>query len=257
MKNDLKAILRTFLGIFLIFTLLVSCLTADAKIARNTTKISPDICYPKVNIKQEQYIIGYGSLMEKASRQRTTVKTGIAYPVLVKGYERGWFAKGGSVGFDTTYLGVVANPQSSFNAIIYQIPESTDMTSIDKREYFYCRQLVKPENFSILKNSSQNLRGQVWIYVIKPENFTIASTIYPIVQSYVDIFVSGCLEQQQFYNIPDFAKQCIKTTTNWSKYWVNDRIYPRRPFIYEPQAIQIDKLLKEQIPEFFREIKIE
>jgi hypothetical protein len=49
----------------------------------------------------------------------------------------------------------------------------------------------------------------------------------------------------------------VETTTDWSAFWINDRIYPRRPFIYQPKARQIDQLLNEVIPEFFEKIKIE
>ena len=35
------------------------------------------------------------------------------------------------------------------------------------------------------------------------------------------------------------------TTTGWNANWVNDRIYPRRPFIYAPGASAIDKILQE------------
>lgn len=62
---------------------------------------------------------------------------------------------------------------------------------------------------------------------------------------------------EQRYNIQGFAKQCIDTTTDWSGFWVNDRIYPRRPFLYQPKAFQIDRLLNEVIPQFFEKIKIE
>jgi hypothetical protein len=73
----------------------------------------------------------------------------------------------------------------------------------------------------------------------------------------VDIFVSGCLEQEQRFGLAAFSQQCLSTTTDWSEHWVNDRIYPRRPFAFQPKARQIDSLLSKQLPQYFSRIRIE
>jgi hypothetical protein len=99
--------------------------------------------------------------------------------------------------------------------------------------------------------------GQVWIYVNKPKAVAAPNATYPIVQSYVDIFLSGCLEQEQRFELKDFAQRCIATTHDWSEYWVNDRIFPRRPFVYQPKAPQIDSLLSKYLPQYFSRIRIE
>jgi hypothetical protein len=203
-----------------------------------------------------QYIIGYGSLMQDESRKRSAPNADTAYPVTVNGYRRGWFAKGGSVGFDTTYLGVVPDTAGKLNAVIYKI-NADEIPAMDKREFFYCRLAVEPASYTLLKHGTPTPRGQVWIYVNKPESIATADARYPIVQSYVDIFVSGCQEQEQRYALKDFAKECLATTSDWSTEWVNDRLYPRRPFIYQPKAGQIDKLLKEQFPDYFQQIHLE
>lgn len=243
--------------------LLASLVTIPSKLAvadsspGSTNPSQDESCSPPSDPKLVQYIIGYGSLMEDASRQRTAPEAVIAYPVIVQGYRRGWFAKGGSIGFDTTYLGALPDKNSKFNAVIYQIKDSAALLATDKREFFYCRRSVKPSEFTLLKGNIPTLQGQVWIYVNKPESVATPNPRYPIVQSYVDIFVSGCLEQEQRYEIKGFAQQCITTTSDWSEQWVNDRIYPRRPFIYEPKAAQIDELLSKQIPQYFQQIRIE
>jgi hypothetical protein len=36
----------------------------------------------------------------------------------------------------------------------------------------------------------------------------------------------------------------------------SDRVFPRRPFIHQPKAGQIDKLLAGQLPVYFSQIKI-
>ena len=203
-----------------------------------------------------QYIIGYGSLMQDESRKRTTPNANIAYPVKVNGYQRGWFTKGSGVGFSTTFLGVVQSKEHMLNAAIYII-DVTEIATMDKREFSYCRLAVQPENYSLLKQDIPLSPGQTWIYVNKPDTIATANKRYPIVQSYVDIFLSGCLELEQRFELKDFAKQCLFTTSNWSTQWVNDRIYPRRPFIYQPKAGRIDQLLKEHLPQYFQHIRIE
>jgi hypothetical protein len=203
-----------------------------------------------------QYIIGYGSLMQDESRQRTTPNANISYPVQVNGYQRGWFTKGSGVGFSTTFLGVVQRKESALNAAIYTI-DVTEISTMDKREFSYCRLTVEPENYSLLKQDIPLSLGQTWIYVNKPDTIATANRRYPIVQSYVDIFLSGCLELEQRFELKDFARQCLVTTSNWSTQWINDRIYPRRPFIYQPKAKQIDQLLNEHLPQYFQHIRIE
>jgi hypothetical protein len=49
----------------------------------------------------------------------------------------------------------------------------------------------------------------------------------------------------------------VRTTDGWSKHWVNDRIYPRRPYIHQPNAWEIDAHLKRLLPELFGGIRIE
>jgi len=79
------------------------------------------------------------------------------------------------------------------------------------------------------------------------------------VQSYVDIFITGCLEMQERVTESgfNFVDQCILTTSGWSKHWVNDRLYPRRPFMYQKRVLEIDEPLKRLLPEYFEAIKIE
>lgn len=214
-------------------------------------------CNVPVDATKTQYLIGYGSLMQEQSRKRSMPTVDKVFPVDVEGYRRGWFAKGGSAGLDTTYLGAVPDEGSRLNAVIFVV-NPADIPVMDKREYFYCRIAVKDSSYKLLKpEDTPVISGQAWIYVNRPESIAVANARFPIVQSYVDIFVSGCQEQEDNYALKDFAAACLATTTEWSTAWVNDRIYPRRPFIYQPKAGQIDKLLKEKLPDFFKRIHFE
>jgi hypothetical protein len=215
-----------------------------------TCNAAPDAASP-------QYVIGYGSLMQDESRKRTAPEAGPAYPVLVRGYRRGWFARGKGVGCQTTFLGVVADAASELNAVVYQLKDVAELQATDRRESIYCRRRVPVNDFKLLGEGTAAPQGEVWIYVNSAEDAASATARYPIVQSYVDIFLSGCLEQEQRFKIEGYVKQCIATTGGWPLHWVNDRLYPRRPFIHQPKAFQIDKLLSEQLPEHFRQIRID
>ena len=54
-----------------------------------------------------------------------------------------------------------------------------------------------------------------------------------------------------------FSEECILTTDGWSEHWVNDRLYPRRPFIFQKNAGTIDKLIHKMLPDEFDAIRIE
>ena len=220
-----------------------------------------DGIYSECNIPADssrpQYIIGYGSLMQEESRKRTSPQARSPHPVEVKGYRRGWFARPQTVGFGMTFLGILPDRESHFNAVIYQI-DAAELIATDKREASYCRASVADSDIKLLESDFvPESNRQTWIYVSKPQTVAIPDSHYPIVQSYVDIFVSGCLEQEERFGLAEFSQQCLNTTTDWSEHWVNDRIYPRRPFVYQPKARQIDNLLSKQLQQYFSHIRIE
>lgn len=210
-----------------------------------------------VDSTRPQYVVGYGSLMQDESRAQTVPKAGRAHPVEIAGYRRGWFQRGLPVGFSTTFLGVIADRQGRLNAVMYEV-RPAELASTDSREHFYCRNLVEPGAVTRLDPGFSPPAGaQVWIYVSRAASAAPPSRDYPIVQSYVDVFLSGCLEQEQRFALAGFARQCITTTSDWSEHWVNDRLYPRRPLIYQPRASEIDALLSRELPRYFGRIRLE
>lgn len=204
----------------------------------------------------KQYIVGYGSLMNNASKHRTYPGAGENIPVMIQGFERGWFSRGFPLGFSTTFLGVEAKKTAIINASIFEVPDARLIKQYDAREKSYCRILIDSTSIKLLVKGTLP-KGQFWIYMPPLGVRQIASEKFPIVQSYVDIFLSGCLDLQNKYRLKDFTKNCINYTSNWSSHWVNDRIYPRRPFIYQPNAAVIDSLLAQELPNYFEHIKIE
>ncbi len=209
------------------------------------------ICHPAVDPSKPQYTVGYGSLMEDASRRRTAPNTGEALPVMVTGFQRAFNARGGEVGFSTTFLGVTIVPDAKMVATVYRVFNAADITATDAREEMYCRVGVEPAQMRMLDGSSVQ-QGQYWIYVNKPEAVMPATERFPIVQSYVDIFLTGCqqLGRRAIAFEGDLMRECVVTTQGWSQHWVNDRIFPRRPFIHQPNAGAIDLILDKNVPEF-------
>ncbi|AYV83459.1 MAG: hypothetical protein Hyperionvirus7_30 [Hyperionvirus sp.] len=83
---------------------------------------------------------------------------------------------------------------------------------------------------------------------------------HPIIQSYVDICISGCiiidnlLQDDEF----GFSIEFIMSTARWSKHWINDRLKVYASHTYEPYTSQINKLLSLTIDEsILEQIKID
>lgn len=220
---------------------LFSLLSSNHEVKANET------CYPTVNNSSQNFIIGYGSLMETKSRTLTEPSANDAYPIKVKGFQRLWGVNGGY--YKTTFLTVIKKKDKWLNAVYYQANEN-DILNTDTRERDYCRTKVNRNDVEVLGLQSLPT-GDFWIYTINPDKVTVPTSDYPIVQSYVDIFMSGCLEIQKRYQIPNFAEMCITTTDDWSSYWINDRIHPRRPLVEIPKAGEIDQLLYPHFPDYF------
>lgn len=258
MKNVLKhnfyaAVISTLAFLFFIVCNITSF--ADSNPASNVSSVSR--CRPPTDSAKAQFLIGYGSLIQQQSKHHTSLLTGNSLPVEVKGYKRGWYVRSVEVGFGTTYLGVIPETQSSFNGVVFELlNDGKAIQAYDQREAAYCRVEVPPSAIKALSSQHPLPSGQYWLYVLlnppsKP------SKRHPIVQSYVDIFLSGCLEIEQKFQLKTFAEYCLESSDQWSPHWINDRIYPRRPHVYQPAAREIDSLISSQLPDIFQSIKIE
>lgn len=215
-----------------------------------------DTCHPTPKLATPQYLIGYGSLMEDVSRQRSAPQATEVTPVRVQGFRRAWAAHGASIGFSTTFLGVSQDAKSAMNAVLFPLQNETDIANMDARENGYCRVQLSKSQIETLDLSAVP-DGEIWLYANKQQSMASPSRTFPIVQSYVDVFLTGCLQVEAKYQLPGFARECVVSTHNWSKNWVNDRIYPRRPFVYQPNSGAIDRLLNREIPAYFQSIRIE
>jgi len=202
------------------------------------------------------YIIGYGSLFKKSSLNRTLPDVNEIKPILLKNYKRSWNAiENITPTFSTTFLGVEKSFDSQMNAIIFEV-ENSMIGELDKREFLYNRIKVEVSDIEFLASPfNVTDKDNIWIYVTKEP--AKPSQEYPIIQSYVDICISGCFEIEKDFKIDGFAKTFLLTTQQWSENWVNDRIFPRAPHIHQPDAYRIDKLIYENLEKYFRKIVIE
>lgn len=215
-------------------------------------------CYPSVDPSRVHYVVGFGSLMETQSRQRTWPSTDISLPIIVEGFEHRWSGRGTPIGFSTTMLGITDREDAHIVAALFRVFDLADFTAGDAREFAYCRIELDPGRITMLDGSNTPTDGSIWLYQVRPEHRHPPSADFPIIQSYVDIFLNGCMELAELVTdqTVNFVEDCVNTTSDWSTHWVNDRLHPRRPYLI-PNALRIDELLHRMVPEEFAAIRIE
>jgi len=109
-------------------------------------------------------------------------------------FSRRWNAQDRNI----TYLGVVRESGEKFNGVAFGVSDLDTLRRFDRREGLYCREEVDPTQVKLLVNE-QSFEGklpdknnvQYWIYTVKPDKNKKPTEKCPIVQSYVDIFLSG------------------------------------------------------------------
>ena len=194
-----------------------------------------------------EFIFGYGSLINSASRDSTAGKMMPAIPVRVSaafGYVRAWNDRSRS-GF--TALGLrKAGPgekASTINGVIYAA-DTDDIAKFDAREQGYARIELPRQDIEAVSWQRLPETGRFWVYVpVKPNGepgvgLPAANAEYPMLESYIDAVVEGGLEYG-----PDFARELVETTYDWSDYWLNDRELARRPWVRDPESSRVDDLL--------------
>lgn len=159
------------------------------------------------------YIFGYGSLMNSASRQLTG-QTSAAITATAHGFKRYW----GKI--DDSYVLsplVVDRGEGKVNGVLLQVSEQ-GLAEFDRRERGYHRITIDLESLDSEHQLSPH--DSVWVYIKDaPEP---PCTLSPIMQTYVDTVLAGCLEVSE-----QFAKQFIEQTFGWHFPLENDRHQPK------------------------------
>ncbi len=148
------------------------------------------------------YIFGYGSLVEDGSRTHTAPSAVNAWPARVKGLRRGWWDRGGTSGLTTTFLGAVFDPSASCNGVLFEV-SAGELEDLDARESTYLRTVLQPGDITMLDGGSDVPVGTIYAYLNRLDGTGIAANQpdarFPIVQSYVDVCLQGCLEIEGRY----------------------------------------------------------
>eukprot|EP00957_Ditylum_brightwellii_P085988 6541678-Ditylum_brightwellii.AAC.1 len=160
------------------------------------------------------------------------------------------------------------------NGVLFRV-ESFMMNGFDKREVGYDRVQVPMQFIQILSNGTMSAaatttdqeekrenndkndnstsittteitlknsqlptpNSKVWIYVPQQSSYATADEDHPILQSYVDTVLRGCLS----WGGETMAREFVQTTTSWSPYFLNDTPSSRRPWLHRKQYDTIDK----------------
>ena len=166
-----------------------------------------DDCHPLVNRKVENYVIGYGSLINEKSKRDTAPKVSDNIPVMVSGFERGWIHQVAGI----IYLGVIEKKDATFNGVAFNVNDPEEIYAFDRRETDYCRVKVNEKQISPL--AKERPSGDNWIYVT--QNPIEPTPKAEVDLSYLYIFLSGCQEIGQKYHMKSFLDQCMTTTHSW------------------------------------------
>jgi len=173
---------------------------------------------------------------------------------------------------------------STINGVIFPAPD--DLADFDRRENGYQRVQVPREMVQLLSWQCLPEQAKIFVYVpyapsvvakygVDPSGYPKCSgpnppegldeesegsgrglqppsIEYPILQTYIDVCISGCMEHGD-----EFAREFIETTFKWAPHWLNERELARRPWLKQSQYVKIDRLLFELVPEYFALRKLE
>ena len=155
------------------------------------------------NIKQpNDYIFGYGSLINAASRNSSVDNPIPAIPVRVSsqlGFARVWNVRVPS-GF--TALGLIkanaTTPATTINGVLFPVVGS-DIAAYDRREQGYTRLEIPRVNIEALSWQGLPQNGRIWVYVPSKlgeqpgVGLPIPNGGHPLLQSYIDVVIEGAL----------------------------------------------------------------
>jgi len=180
---------------------------------------------------QDVLIFGYGSLISSEARAMTS-PIASAWPVNVSGYSRFW---NNFPGTRHSVLAAIPEPGARCNGVLFRANQE-ELKLFDIREFYYTKHELLPEQIEYLCSEKQELRTIIYV----PKTIELPNQEVPIVQSYLDVALKGCLEYSE-----EFALDFLATTFCWTQSCTNDRDKPRyiRAFDSSAWHEQIDRLI--------------
>ena len=214
------------------------------------------------------YIFGYGSLICQHSRSLTATQefsggavVAAATPVLVRGLERVWSVRAPAF----CAMGVQFRPHAECVGVLVPVHSSDELARLDERELGYQRVLLdrnnvvrvpfldEDEHYNAVFSGGGCSDGviNIWCYVQEEEWSSPPTAESPLVQSYIDTILRGCLDYNE-----EFAVSFIQKTAGWkTPHFVDDRhrpIYPRGdPEWSRQHASRLDDLLQKHLKDWF------
>lgn len=199
------------------------------------------------------YVFGFGSIINTATHapwlasdkdSNCTVLQGQRATILKSfGYKRGWTFRS-ATGF--TALGLLREEEANdINGVLFRIRHDL-LEGFDRREVGYdrveidrnCIKLIPPEESETNEPDANKYSHQVvldiqvgekiWVYVPQESFCAEANEDHPILQSYVDTVMQGCLD----WGGESMAEEFVATTSNFSPYYLNDTPSSRRPWLF-------------------------
>ncbi|OED43285.1 hypothetical protein ACH42_10465 [Endozoicomonas sp. (ex Bugula neritina AB1)] len=210
-------------------------------------------CFPTPDSKKPQYLVAYGSLLYEESRLRKVQQAKLELPVWVEGYKRGWLLRTKPDSLKLTRLGVTPSAGDKFNGVLLSM-EVGKLTSLDRQAKLECRTQINKDSLKAM-NDKALPDGDFWIYQAQKKYISPPAGEYPIMQTNVDVFLTGCMEQAERFKIKDFADICLSTTKNWSMHWANDRRSPIDQKIVQTKNKQVDRLLEKLEGDLFENVR--
>jgi cation transport regulator ChaC len=171
------------------------------------------------------FVFGYGSLICPESRAITAPEQShkIATPVTVKNIERVWSKR---TARGMTAMGVRFVEDAACIGVILPVSDQ-ELALFDEREQGYDRKALllsdveqvsflsdehyeEDDHDTFLQAKEHNATDavQIWVYMQRVENPATAE--HPIVQTYVDTILRGCLSISE-----EFAQEFIASTKGW------------------------------------------
>jgi hypothetical protein len=205
------------------------------------------------------YIFAYGSLISQVSRSHTG-ESGPAFACRISGFQRDWcYIPDDSINRTWQCVGCTpaSSPSTTVNGCITAVPPA-ELPSFDKREYGYKRVSLPLEQLEFVEPKDNDLHqlleqqhATVYIYVVAER----LNQKIPLIQSYIDVIMDGCLNVSE-----EYAIEFVKTTGNWDNaVWLNDRLNVQyvRPLNYDNlvdgRVEQIDTILHEHAPKAMKQ----
>ena len=216
------------------------------------------------------FLFGYGSIINEASRQTTALNAGMpAEPAVIvrlhdSSLRRRWCFRS-HTGF--TALGLErkkCNEDLNSKPIVgILFPVNKDvLDEFDAREVGYQRISIDPSLIDVFEDFGDDLTKQVarqyrdllrieqtkvWVYIPEEDRAKAPDKDHPILQSYLDVCLRGCLE----WGGESLACEFLYSIEGWSEYFLYDTPLSRRPWIHRKDHQLLDGIL-EQLSEHVR-----